>query len=346
MAGLDSATPGLGGWGSGMPKGTFFGDMSAGGALWSLLHVAAAGRVTVPSQLFTKSQIDCWMRSRWVWDYGTLHMMALRQPGPCPIPSRRTCPAGCCVMSGYAPPTTFPSCVCTMLSCPPSCKHASIRRRLLQRWYLDCSVAVTVEACKEGWPDELLDILPAAFDFLQQHGLINFGVCKAPEAAPAPEPADAGSKDVEMAGGEKEGTAAAGAVKTEAEAGEKQADEAQAAAAAEGAKGEEAEGVSAKPPGKADIVKRLYDVLRTADFETMTEKKIRAQLESDLGVEPGFMNKALGPPHVVVVGGGLAGLAAANVLLRNGLRVTLLEAAERLGGRMAALLPTVCHFLN
>lgn len=81
------------------------------------------------------------------------------------------------------------------------------------------------------------------------------------------EPADAGSKDVEMAGGEKEGTAAAGAVKTEAEAGEKQADEAQAAAAAEGAKGEEAEGVSAKPPGKADIVKRLYDVLRTADFE-------------------------------------------------------------------------------
>ena len=25
--------------------------------------------------------------------------------------------------------------------------------------------------------------------------------------------------------------------------------------------------------------------------QTMTEKKIRAQLESDLGVEPGFMNK-------------------------------------------------------
>ncbi len=40
--------------------------------------------------------------------------------------------------------------------------------------------------CAEGWPEELVDILPAAFEFLQQHGLINFGVCKAPEAVTAP----------------------------------------------------------------------------------------------------------------------------------------------------------------
>lgn len=40
--------------------------------------------------------------------------------------------------------------------------------------------------------------------------------------------------------------------------------------------------------------------------------------------------------HVVVIGGGIAGLAAATVLAERGARVTLLEAGERLGGRVAA----------
>ncbi|MEU8772505.1 protoporphyrinogen oxidase [Streptomyces sp. NPDC048606] len=40
--------------------------------------------------------------------------------------------------------------------------------------------------------------------------------------------------------------------------------------------------------------------------------------------------------HVVVVGGGIAGLAAAHRLLADGLRVTLLEAAPRLGGKLRA----------
>src|SRR5262245_28444805 len=37
--------------------------------------------------------------------------------------------------------------------------------------------------------------------------------------------------------------------------------------------------------------------------------------------------------HVVVVGGGLAGLAAATALATRGVRVTLLESRPRLGGR-------------
>ncbi|MGW2845654.1 protoporphyrinogen oxidase [Streptomyces sp. NPDC001274] len=41
-----------------------------------------------------------------------------------------------------------------------------------------------------------------------------------------------------------------------------------------------------------------------------------------------------GTGHVVVIGGGIAGLAAAHRLLGAGLRVTLLEAAERLGGKL------------
>ncbi|WP_411081165.1 protoporphyrinogen oxidase [Streptomyces sp. cmx-18-6] len=38
--------------------------------------------------------------------------------------------------------------------------------------------------------------------------------------------------------------------------------------------------------------------------------------------------------HVVVIGGGIAGLAAAHRLVATGLRVTLLEAADRLGGKL------------
>ena len=42
------------------------------------------------------------------------------------------------------------------------------------------------------------------------------------------------------------------------------------------------------------------------------------------------------PRRVVVVGGGIAGLAAATVLAERGAKVTLLESADRLGGRVAA----------
>lgn len=41
-----------------------------------------------------------------------------------------------------------------------------------------------------------------------------------------------------------------------------------------------------------------------------------------------------GGPHVAVVGGGIAGLAAADALVRGGARVTLLEADARLGGKI------------
>src|SRR5437773_12400894 len=47
------------------------------------------------------------------------------------------------------------------------------------------------------------------------------------------------------------------------------------------------------------------------------------------------------PPHVVVVGGGLAGLAASVALAGHGMRVSLLERRPRLGGRATTyLLPS------
>ena len=42
------------------------------------------------------------------------------------------------------------------------------------------------------------------------------------------------------------------------------------------------------------------------------------------------------PRHVIVVGGGIAGLAAATVLAERGVRVTVLEAQQQLGGRVRA----------
>jgi len=42
------------------------------------------------------------------------------------------------------------------------------------------------------------------------------------------------------------------------------------------------------------------------------------------------------PHHVAVIGGGIAGIAAATVLAEHGVSVTLFEASDRLGGRVAA----------
>ncbi len=58
--------------------------------------------------------------------------------------------------------------------------------------------------------------------------------------------------------------------------------------------------------------------------------------EADMRTDrPGSPTRPAGSPgHVVVIGGGIAGLAAAHRLLAEGARVTLLEAGPRLGGKL------------
>ena len=40
------------------------------------------------------------------------------------------------------------------------------------------------------------------------------------------------------------------------------------------------------------------------------------------------------PKHVIILGAGFAGLAAANALVKKGIKVTVLEARNRIGGRV------------
>lgn len=42
-------------------------------------------------------------------------------------------------------------------------------------------------------------------------------------------------------------------------------------------------------------------------------------------------------PHVGVIGAGLAGLRCADILIQNGARVTILEARNRIGGRVGQI---------
>lgn len=60
--------------------------------------------------------------------------------------------------------------------------------------------------------------------------------------------------------------------------------------------------------------------------------------EADMRTDrPGSAPRSTGSPaHAVVIGGGIAGLAAAHRLLAEGVRVTLLEAGPRLGGKLYA----------
>jgi phytoene dehydrogenase-like protein len=41
-------------------------------------------------------------------------------------------------------------------------------------------------------------------------------------------------------------------------------------------------------------------------------------------------------PHVGIVGAGVSGLRCANVLLKHGVKVTILEARKRVGGRVSS----------
>lgn len=58
------------------------------------------------------------------------------------------------------------------------------------------------------------------------------------------------------------------------------------------------------------------------------------------GVSPKIIRQALSKgraPHVCIVGAGFAGLRCADILTQKGLKVTILEGRDRIGGRVSKL---------
>jgi NADPH-dependent 2,4-dienoyl-CoA reductase/sulfur reductase-like enzyme len=64
----------------------------------------------------------------------------------------------------------------------------------------------------------------------------------------------------------------------------------------------------------------------------MEQDNLRTALRNRIGV--GLESDPSSGPHICVVGAGIAGLRCAEILLIHGIKVTILEARNRIGGRV------------
>ncbi|ODA15931.1 hypothetical protein A5N86_15380 [Geobacillus thermoleovorans] len=63
----------------------------------------------------------------------------------------------------------------------------------------------------------------------------------------------------------------------------------------------------------------------------------KLSMETMISIIRHGLKKTTAPQHIVIIGAGMAGLVAASLLKQAGHRITILEASERVGGRIYTL---------
>lgn len=195
-------------------------------------------------------------------------------------------------------------------------QYLKVRDYVLGKWHKDTSVFLTKSACLESYPGDdpaEKEFVGEVYEFMHQQGCINFGVLKNDPIIPIPV-SQFPDYDNDMT-------------------------------------------IQPDPSDEA-VEGALYSILKDVNMDETTEKLLRKMLSDHFGLNM-KSKKALikslvgsyldnsGPPKeykkntnkgkVVVVGAGPAGLTAALHLKRHGYNVTILEARNRVGGRVNSL---------
>lgn len=229
-------------------------------------------------------------------------------------------------------------------------EYIEARNYVLQKWWSDPTRYLSESVCLKGVPDERRRFVREVYRFLQHHGCINFGVLKDDPAVTVPEGLLPTQKKEENDGaadsseaGENDGKTRHAAVELTDGALEDKLYELLATCDLEQVTEKQlrrqlAEHFATDMTEKKSRVRELVTgyLQEGCPPKAYRERKAReekAEAAAQVAVEEEKKSRmSLG--KVIVIGAGPSGLSAALHLKRNKVDVTVLEARERIGGRV------------